>query len=189
MDPKQIHNLAELKAFCLAGGKPDFLFFWGHRPRQPGVIDKSCLSNWYPAGFEAEGHWYFTSEQYLMAQKAWLFGDRRAFEQIRLSTEPAEAKDWGRQVNGFDAATWLMKRWEFNLRANLEKFSQNPELKDFLLSTGAKVLVEASPVDTIWGNGLAASDSHAHDPQQWKGLNLLGFALMEVRNHLSSELD
>jgi len=185
MEPFQMRNLAELKAFCEAGGKPAYLFFWGHHPRQVGVIDKTCLSNWYPAGFESEGHWYFTSEHCLMAQKAWLFGDQKAFEEIRLCSEPAEAKDWGRKIRGFDESLWLMHRWEYNLRANLEKFSQNPELKTFLLGTGTQVLVEASPVDAIWGIGLAANDPRAHDPMQWKGLNLLGFALMEVRSRLS----
>lgn len=188
MDATEIHNLAELKAFCKAGGQPDYLFFWGHRPRTPGVVDKSCLSNWYPAGFEADGHWYFTSEHYLMAQKAWLFEDAHAFEQIRLCEDPAEAKEWGRRVNNFDESLWLLKRWEYNLQANYEKFSQNPELKTFLLGTGSQILVEASPVDSIWGIGLAASDTHALQPENWKGLNLLGFALMEVRSRLASAL-
>jgi len=69
--------------------------------------------------------------------------------------------------------------------ANLAKFSQNPQLKAFLLGTGSRILVEASPVDKIWGIGLAQDNPAAENPKQWKGLNLLGFALMEVRQQLA----
>jgi len=67
---------------------------------------------------------------------------------------------------------------------NLAKFSQNPDFRDFLLTTKNRILVEASPVDKIWGIGLAADDKKIENPRLWKGLNLLGFALMEVRKQL-----
>ena len=69
-------------------------------------------------------------------------------------------------------------------RGNLAKFSQNPELGDWLIGTSPAVLVEASPVDTIWGIGLAADDKRASDPAKWRGLNLLGFVLMKARDQL-----
>lgn len=75
------------------------------------------------------------------------------------------------------------------VRANQAKFSQNPELGNFLQRTGTRVLVEASPVDTIWGIGLARDDERIHDPNQWQGLNLLGFALMEVRREAGHDGD
>jgi predicted NAD-dependent protein-ADP-ribosyltransferase YbiA (DUF1768 family) len=43
------------------------------------------------------------------------------------------------------------------------------------------VLVEASPRDRVWGIGISAGHEHATDPARWRGLNLLGFALMEAR--------
>ncbi|WP_444942547.1 NADAR domain-containing protein [Microbulbifer sp. ZKSA004] len=58
-------------------------------------------------------------------------------------------------------------------------------LKQFLLNTEDRVLVEASPVDRIWGIGLAQDNSASENPNDWKGLNLLGFALMEVRARLT----
>ena len=72
------------------------------------------------------------------------------------------------------------------MRGNTAKFAQNPDLEEWLIGTGDVVLVEASPVDTIWGIGLAADDKRALDPRTWRGLNLLGFALMKVRAKLRS---
>ena len=60
-------------------------------------------------------------------------------------------------------------------------------MSDFLLSTGKRVLVETSPVDKVWGIGLAQDDDAATNPNLWKGENLLGFALMEVREQLLSK--
>jgi ribA/ribD-fused uncharacterized protein len=85
-------------------------------------------------------------------------------------------------VQGFDEAAWLEERFSIVVRANQAKFSQNPELESFLRQTGSRFLVEASPVDRIWGIGLTRDDAKANDPNLWRGLNLLGFALMQVRD-------
>ena len=90
----------------------------------------------------------------------------------------------GRDVKGFDDETWSRHRFEIVVRGNEAKFGQNEDLKAFLLSTGEDILVEASPVDRIWGIGLAEDDPCATNPAQWQGLNLLGFALMTVRSML-----
>lgn len=87
-------------------------------------------------------------------------------------------------MKGFDNDVWLQNRFEIVIEANLKKFGQNPEFKEFLLDTGDRVLVEVSPVDTIWGIGLAADSPSIEDPSQWKVLNLLGYALMVVREKL-----
>lgn len=76
----------------------------------------------------------------------------------------------------------MANRFEIVVRANVAKFDQHPELGEFLRQTGSRVLVEASPVDRIWGIGLAQGDARASDPNLWNGLNLLGFALMQVRD-------
>ena len=90
----------------------------------------------------------------------------------------------GRLVKNYQDDIWIEHRYQIVLRENLEKFSQNVELKQFLLNTSNKVIVEASPYDKIWGIGLSADDENAEKPLQWKGLNLLGFALMGVRKQL-----
>lgn len=121
----------------------------------------------------------------MMARKAELFGDLSARQRILAARTPAEAKKLGRDVAGFSEEVWLQHRFDIVVSASVGKFSQNSDLKKFLLDTGGRVLVEASPVDRIWGIGLAENDPAAQDPGQWQGLNLLGFALMSARDQLS----
>jgi ribA/ribD-fused uncharacterized protein len=90
----------------------------------------------------------------------------------------------GRRVRGFDEQTWADERRAIVRDASVAKFGPRPELRDFLLGTGERILVEASPTDRIWGIGLAATDERTTDPQRWRGLNLLGFALMAAREQL-----
>lgn len=120
----------------------------------------------------------------MMAEKARLFGDEVTRAEILKADGPKAAKQLGRSVKNFDDALWEEKRFEFVVEGNHAKFKQNPELGSFLIGTGDKVLVEASPLDRIWGIGLGANAASATDPRQWRGLNLLGFALMEVRSRL-----
>jgi len=119
-----------------------------------------------------------------MAQKALLFNDIAVFEKVLTAKSPGEAKALGRQVQNFDEVLWLEKRFEIVIAGCLHNFGQHQELKEFLLNTKDMVLVEASPVDRIWGIGLAADDDRAENPKHWNGLNLLGFALMEARDRL-----
>jgi len=120
----------------------------------------------------------------MMAAKAMLFGDAETAERIRAAPHPGAAKALGRQVRGFDEQRWAERRFSLVVTGNLAKFGQHPELRDFLLGTGSTILVEASPLDRIWGSGLTVDDEHAASPADWSGLNLLGFALMEVRRQL-----
>lgn len=171
----------------LAGGAAvEFLFFWGHTPKAPGAVDASCLSQWHPAPFAADGARYATAEHFMMAEKARLFGDAEALARVLATGDPAEAKRVGREVRGYDDARWSAARGEAVVRGNILKFSQNPSLLAFLLGTGERVLVEASPRDRVWGIGMGASNPAARDPSRWRGLNLLGFALMEARARLSA---
>jgi ribA/ribD-fused uncharacterized protein len=73
------------------------------------------------------------------------------------------------------------------LRARSSLFVQHPLLGDFLVGTGQRILVEASPVDRIWGIGRSRDDPAAADPGRWRGLNLLGFVLMQVRDILAEQ--
>ncbi len=183
----QIRSVASLIEFIAQGYTPNYVFFWGHTPKVPGDIDKSCLSNWYPADFEVAGVLYPTTEHHMMAEKARLFGDTAIRDQIVEAKSPDKAKALGRQVADFDAAEWNKNRFEIVVYGNFAKFSQNKELGELLLRTGSKVLVEASPQDRIWGIGLAQDSKDAANPANWNGLNLLGFALMEVRARLQAD--
>lgn len=164
-----------------------YIFFWGHRKRKDGQINQSCFSQWWEADFEVDGITYQTAEHWMMAGKAKLFDDDEIFQKIIECESPAEAKKLGRKVRNFDNEKWLENRYEIVKKGNFYKFAQNEELKEFLLNTGERILVEASPVDPIWGIGLAQDAKGIENPETWKGLNLLGFALMEVRDELSEE--
>ena len=176
--------LTDLQEDLRKGKNFKYLCFWGHTPKQQDLVDKSCFSQWYPAAFQVDGIEYKTAEHFMMAQKARLFADEEIFQNIIQANHPNEAKALGRKVKNYQEDVWLKHRFDIVVQGNLAKFSQNAELKKYLLDTGNRVLVEASPVDKIWGIGLAADDKNAEKPLQWKGLNLLGFALMEVRKQL-----
>ncbi|MDP9861486.1 MULTISPECIES: NADAR family protein [Streptosporangium] len=162
------------------------LFFWGHRPPRAGGVGAGCLSQWWEAAFTVDGHVFRSAEHYMMAHKAWLFGDGETAARILAAGHPAEAKKLGREVRGFDEAAWDEHRYEIVVRGSTAKFGAHPELRDFLLGTRGRVLVEASPVDRIWGIGLTADDARAASPATWRGLNLLGFALMDARDTLEA---
>jgi ribA/ribD-fused uncharacterized protein len=163
----------------------EYLLFWGHKPSVDGSITKSCFSQWWESPFIVEGRTYPTAEHWMMAGKAQLFGDYDILEEIFKTESPAKAKALGRHVRNFDHGVWSEKCGEIVVQGNFYKFSQHPQLKHFLLATGHKIIVEASPVDRIWGIGLAQDSPNATQPHNWKGENLLGFALMEVRDILT----
>lgn len=161
-----------------------FLFFWGHQPSRDGSLTKTCFSQWWVALFEVDGVRYPTAEHWMMAGKARLFGDLEALGRVTATVSPAAAKKEGRLVKNFVPDTWDKHKFELVFAGNWHKFSQNDDLKRYLAGTGEHVLVEASPVDPVWGIGLAADHPAAKKPESWKGENLLGFALMEVREKL-----
>jgi ribA/ribD-fused uncharacterized protein len=184
MSSKEITTLEDMLRAVRSGFRPKYLFFWGHSPLPSGEIGKSCLSQWWPAKFTIGGLSYPTAEHFMMAEKARLFGDNERREQILNSTSPKLAKHHGRQVKGFEEQIWGDVRFDLVVQGNFEKFSQNNRLGAFLIGTGNRVLVEASPVDRIWGIGLGADNLDILNPEKWRGLNLLGFALMKVRQRL-----
>jgi ribA/ribD-fused uncharacterized protein len=168
------------------GERIEYLFFSGHQPPASGVVSAACLSQWFEGHpFTVDGISYPTAEHWMMAHKARLFGDKQAVARIVAARHPWQAKDLGRRVAGFDQETWAGSRFEIVVAGNIAKFSQHPGLAAYLIGTGSRVLVEASPPDRIWGIGLAADDERASQPARWRGLNLLGFALMETRARLA----
>ncbi|CAM2802867.1 DUF1768 domain-containing protein [Chryseobacterium flavum] len=176
------YSLQNIKERFQKKEKIKFLFFWGHTAKD--TITKSCFSQWFPGKFEENGIIYKTAEHYMMAGKARLFNDPETEEKILNANTPNQAKALGRKVKNFDPKRWDEYKFEIVTQGNLLKFSQNQKFKDFLLSTGEKVLVEASPYDKIWGIGMLETDNRAENPLLWNGENLLGFALMEVRDEL-----
>lgn len=176
-----MEQLLELE---IAGNLPPLLCFWGHTAKadHPGPW---VLSQWWPAPFEVDGQTYRHAEAFMMAEKARLFGDEETRRIVLLADHPGEAKKFGRSVRGFDENIWATARYDIVLRASLAKFEQNEALGRYLRSTSPAVIVEASPHDRIWGIGLSAGEEGAHTPSQWRGLNLLGFALTHTRKLLA----
>ena len=180
---KMKYNKEQLLNQRLTLNRDVFVFFWGHEDRGKGLT-KVCLSQWYQCPFVVEGQYYNCAEQYMMAEKARIFGDEEIRQQILAEYSQRALKTLGRKVRNYDDEIWKEKRFDVVVKGNIAKFSQNEKLLDFLLSTGNNILVEASPKDTVWGIGLDESSPEAIQPRKWKGENLLGFALMEVRDIL-----
>jgi ribA/ribD-fused uncharacterized protein len=167
------------------GVRHKYLFFWGHQPSQDGQVTKSCFSQWWHSPFITEGISYTTAEHWMMAKKALLFDDKETYQKILKARTPGEAKRLGRSVQNYDEDLWCKRRMNIVIEGNFHKFSQHSLLGNFLEQTNSRVLVEASPSDCIWGIGLMENNLDASYPEKWKGTNLLGFALMHVRDKLN----
>lgn len=161
----------------------NFVFFW----KTSDVY--GCFSNWYLADFISNGIKYNCSEQYMMHHKALLFKDNATAKKILDTTDPKEQKKLGREVKNFDKQIWDKKAKDIVFAGCYSKFYQNEKLLAILLSTGNKVLVEASPYDKIWGIGLAYDDPRALNKDYWLGTNWLGETLMSVRKDLSFRVE
>ena len=164
--------------------KDDFVFFWGHHKTKG--INKGCFSQWWPCSFAVDNITYNCAEQYMMAGKARLFNDTYTLQKILESKDPATCKYLGRQVKDFNPEIWEEHCSQIVFEGNYAKFSQNKDLKKELLSTGNKILVEASPYDRIWGIGMTVDNPDCSNPSKWKGTNLLGFILTDVRTALKN---
>lgn len=150
--------------------------------------EKDQFSNWFISEFEVKGERFNCVEQFMMFCKAKLFGDEITANKIMAAAHPRDQKALGRSVKSYNDAVWCQRRSRIVAHGCYAKFSQNPVLRDALLSTGDTTLVEASPYDRIWGVGLAEHDPRILDRRQWRGLNLLGVALTEARQQLVADL-
>lgn len=165
------------------GENLEYIYFWGHR--KGDKINQSCMSQWFEMPFDVNGIRYNTAEHWMMAEKALIFEDHKIHQQILNCSTAKEAKSLGRKVKLFNPDTWEEYRYDVVKRGNFHKFTQNKELAEYLKSTGDKILVETSPYDDIWGIGMSVNDPGIDNLYVWNGLNLLGFALMEVRDILN----
>ena len=150
-----------------------FHFFWS-----------GPFSQWHPSPFVVDGVTYNCAEQYMMAGKARLFGDTTREAMIMSTSEPLDQQRYGRMVQGFHEDKWLKHAREIVKRGSRAKYDQNPDLKDALMATGDKTLVEASATDRLWGIGLRKQDPRAERRSSWLGMNWLGQVLTEVRDEL-----
>ena len=176
--------MADLLTAEAEGRLPGLVLFWGDTPSAPDP-GPWVLSQWWAAPFTVDGVAYRTAEAYMMAEKARLFGDEDALAVVLAASEPAVVKRAGRLVTPFDSDVWDAHRYDVVVRGNVAKFAAHDDLRAYLLSTAPRALVEASPEDRVWGIGLAAGDTAAQRPSAWRGDNLLGFALMDVRERLA----
>ncbi len=147
--------------------------------------ENAYLSNWYSSDFTVNGINFSSMEQYMMYQKALRFGDTKIADKILATDDVAKIKKLGREVQGYDDSVWNGVRQIIVYEGLTAKFSQNEALKAKLLETKDVILAECAVRDKIWGIGLSMTDEKRFDKDKWKGQNLLGYALMLVREHLS----
>lgn len=174
------NDYTAVKSRYIRGIPMEFILFWSPDPR----LEYGAFSQWANTPFTTNGMSYANAEQAMMAAKASMFMDFSTLIQIMECVNPRSVKALGRQVRNYNDDIWNAVRLAIVTEINYAKFNQNRNLKDLLLSTGDKVIVEASPYDRIWGIGLAPDHPDACTPSRWQGENLLGQALMKVRDRL-----
>ena len=170
---KKSGKLAE--QLSIAGGKVDAFFF--HLPSEPN----GYLSNWYLSDFYVGDICFSSAEQYIMYQKCMIFGDEESAQKVLATKDTAEQQRIGRELVGYVDHVWEGLRQLVAFRGLLGKFSQNAELKQKLIDTKDAWLVECGYHDTIWACGRRLNEDERLDVQTWRGQNILGFTLMEVR--------
>lgn len=145
---------------------------------------KSCFSQWFKCEFEYGGIQFSSAEQFMMHRKSLLFNDEASAKKILETNNPREQKAIGRNVNNFDNSIWEKNSVDIVFEGNKQKFTQNELLLNELIGTKGKTLVEASPSDQIWGVGLSKESTEIISRSKWKGDNLLGIILTELREEL-----
>ena len=151
-----------------------------HNPEE----ENGYLSNWYLSDFKVDSIQFSSMEQYMMYKKAIVFNNTKIAKEILETTDVSKIKTLGRQVSNYNDTYWNGVRQIIIYKGLFEKFSQNEDLKKRLLNTGNDILAECAVQDKIWGIGLSMKDVNRWDMEKWRGQNLLGFALMMVREDL-----
>jgi ribA/ribD-fused uncharacterized protein len=147
------------------------------------------LSQWYPCKFKINGIEFNCAEQATMYHKALLFKDADTADLILKALGPKEQKVLGRRVRNFDEERWTRFREIIVKTINIYKFKQCRHPRNVLLDTKGTLIVEASPLDVIWGIGLSDTDERRFYPHMWRGQNLLGKILTQIRLRFEREPD
>jgi len=150
-----------------------YVFFWN-----------GIYSNWHPTPIIYDSIHFANSEQLFMYFKALHFKDLESVDKIIVTPDPRQVKKLGRDVKNFNEREWTAHRTLYMFISCYNKFDQSPELAAELLATGDKILVEASPLDKIWGIGMDENHPDIEDSSKWQGLNLLGNVLTDVKTML-----
>jgi ribA/ribD-fused uncharacterized protein len=179
------YDLTWLKQQYDSGVQPEFLFFTEMTATQNTAAAQMMLAQWYPSSFSVEGDEYLHAAHWMMVQKAKLFDDYESATSLLTLRDDREIRSRGRKIAGFDQRRWDDNKYSIVVLGNLHKFSQHQALRAYISGTHPLVLTEANPDDRVWGIGMRENAPGATNPHLWKGLNLLGFALMEVRDNLS----
>ena len=144
--------------------------------------ENGYMSNWFLSDFTIDGVNFTSMEQYMMlillGILVWLSA------QILNTQDVAHIKELGRGVLGYNENVWNGMRQIIIYEGILAKFTQNDSIREQLKSTGNAILAECAVRDCIWGIGLAMDNPKRLDISQWRGQNLLGYALMMVRNRI-----
>ena len=179
------YDLTWLKQQYDSGSHPEFLFFYEIPAVPASASAQMMLPQWYPCSFSVQGDQYLHAAHWMMVQKAKLFGDGESATSLLTLKDDTAIKSRGRHITGFDQRRWDDHKYSIVLSGNLHKFSQHQALRAYISGTHPLVLTEANPDDSVWGIGMRENAPGATNPHHWRGLNLLGFALMEVRDILS----
>ena len=169
---------AQIETLMIDGARQAAVFF--RHPEEPG----GWMSNWFLSPFTLDGTPFSSMEQYIMVRKCRLFGDASRAAAVLLTDEPGEQRAIGRQIENYQETVWAGIRQAVAFRGLYAKFSQNEALKELLLQTGDAMLVECVGIDSVWSCGFGLEDEARLDLRRWRGKNILGFALMEVRTAL-----
>ena len=175
-----MNEASDFNKLLVNGALYDAVFF--HLPEDP----YGFLSNWYPAAFTLDGIIFSSTEQFIMYRKCQIFGDVNSAVAILQTNDPAQQQSIGRKASGFNAIVWNGVKQALAFRALMAKFTQNDCLKKQLLDTGDAYLVECAHQDVIWACGIRLNEEERFDMSKWRGQNLLGFSLMEVREAIKA---
>ena len=142
------------------------------------------LSNWYLSDLIVDDVSFSSMEQYMMYEKAVTFEDFKTAEKILETKNVALIKQYGRQVANYNDIIWNGIRQIVVYKGLFAKFSQDETLRENLRKTGSAFLAECAVMDRVWGIGLSMKDPNRFDMNKWNGQNLLGFAIMQVRDQI-----
>lgn len=187
---QDIYSLEKLRQLWNEGDRFQFVYFWQNTKEDVSKeeYNSSCCNQWFPSNFVDEnGRMYNCCEQYMMAQKAIVFGDDDTLQKILSEKNPSKIKKLGRIVKNYNQKIWNSKCQDIVFQGNLYKFTQNEKCRKFLLSVPKDaIFVEASPLDKKWGIRLSEQQPKAKNPLEWQGTNYLGFQITRVRDYIIS---